>query len=103
VLNGALFFLKQGRLKYPMRVFTIGFLWGVLLISGCTRQQVNQYSVISDDEDDEAETIALKTAGNLVPWAAEAVACLAYTVLGAATEKIGSSPEFFPGWGSKPR
>ena len=86
-----------------MRVLTVGLLCGLLLISGCTRQQVNQYSVIAYDEGDEAETVALKTAGNLVPWAAEIVACVASTVIGAATEKFGSSREFFPGWGTKPK
>jgi len=54
-----------------MRVFTIGLLCGVLLMSGCTRQQVNEVSVIEYDAGDDAAMMALKTAGNVVPWMGE--------------------------------
>jgi hypothetical protein len=83
-----------------MRILTIGLLCGALAVTGCTRQEVNQYSVITYEEADETGTLLLKTAGNLVPWAAESVACVVYSVLCAATEKFGEH-EFFPGWGPR--
>ena len=74
--NGALFFLGRGRLKYPMRVLTVGVLCGCLFLSGCTRQQMNEVSVIEYEAGDDAALMALKTAGNFVPWIGEFVVIL---------------------------
>ena len=51
-----------------MRVLTIGVLCGVLLMSGCTRQQVNSYSVFEYEAGDNALQVMLKSTGNLLPW-----------------------------------
>ena len=51
-----------------MRALTTGVLCGVLLISGCTRQEINSVSSIQYQESDEAGEIVLKTAGNIPPW-----------------------------------
>lgn len=43
-----------------------------LLLSACTWQEVNDYSLIKYGPSDTAGEITLKTAGNLVPWTIEA-------------------------------
>jgi hypothetical protein len=56
-----------------MRGLTIGLLCAALLMSGCTRQQVNSYSVFEYEAGDNAFLVMLKTTGNLVPWVGGAV------------------------------
>ena len=51
-----------------MRVLTIGVLCGVLMISSCTRQEVNSVSPIKYHESDESGEIAIKTALNVPSW-----------------------------------
>ena len=51
-----------------MRVLTVGVLCGVLLLSGCTRRQVNEVSVFEYEAGDNAFLVMLKTTGNIVPW-----------------------------------
>lgn len=43
-----------------------------LLLSGCTWQEVNEYSLFKYRPGESAGKVALKTAGNIVPWAFEA-------------------------------
>lgn len=54
-----------------MRFLTVGLLCGALLMSGCTRQQVNEVSVFEYRSGDDAGMLVLKTAGNIFPWVGE--------------------------------
>jgi hypothetical protein len=55
-----------------------------LSLSGCTYQQVNEVSLFKYRRSDDASRVALKTAGNLVPWTFQAaVAGAWYTTVGA--------------------
>ena len=66
-----------------MRLLAIGLLSGALLTSGCTRQEVNEYSVFEYRSSDDTCDVALKTSGNLLPWVGEGVVLGVY-VLGVA-------------------
>jgi hypothetical protein len=55
-----------------------------LLLSACTYQEVNQYSLFKYRHDDDVALKTMKTAGNLVPWTLEATAVTAvYGTMGA--------------------
>jgi hypothetical protein len=55
-----------------------------LLLSACTYQEVNQYSLFKYRHDDDVAMKTMKTAGNIVPWTLEAAAAGAiYGTLGA--------------------
>lgn len=56
-----------------MRRLLIGALLA-LFLSGCSYQEVNQYSPFKYRSSDDAGMVTLKTAGNLLPWTAEATA-----------------------------
>jgi len=58
-----------------MRIFMAGVLCGCLLLSGCSRQKVNEVSVFEYESGDDALMTTLKTSGNVVPWIVEFV-CL---------------------------
>jgi hypothetical protein len=55
-----------------------------LLLSGCSLRDVNEYSLIKYKHSDGAGTVALKSAGNLVPWSIEAA------FLAAAAATVGA-------------
>jgi hypothetical protein len=78
-----------------MRVLASGLLCGCLLMSGCTRQQVNSVSVFDYEKADEAGDVALKTMGNLVPWVGGAVlyamGAFAYIVSGGGKERVSGT------------
>jgi hypothetical protein len=46
----------------------IAFVCGCLLLSGCARNDINKMSVFQYEAGDSKTRIALKTAGNIVPW-----------------------------------
>ena len=56
-----------------MRRVAIGATFS-LLLSGCSYQEVNKYSPFKCRASDDVGMVTLKTAGNLVPWTAEATA-----------------------------
>jgi len=51
----------------------IVLLCGLLLMSGCRRQEVNDYSVFKYSAGDDVCDMSLKTAGNFIPWIGEGV------------------------------
>jgi outer membrane lipoprotein SlyB len=57
-----------------------------LLLSGCSMQDVNDYSLFKYRYSDDAGEMALKTMGNIVPWTVEAavVGTVAGTVAAVA-------------------
>jgi len=65
-----------------MRLLTIGLLCGALLMSGCSRQQVNEVSVFEYEAGDEVPMMVLKTSGNVIPW-----------VVGFVVLAIAAAPE----------
>lgn len=78
-----------------MKTSAVAFLCGLLLLSGCTRQEVNKVSLIEYERDDEAEEIALKTAANLIPWVGGAlmymVGAFAYIVSEGGTQRVSGT------------
>ena len=64
--------------RYPprytegVRRFTVTIALS-LFLSGCSYQDVNQYSPFKYRSSDDAGDIALKTAGNILPWTGETV------------------------------
>jgi len=69
-----------------MRVLTVGVLCGCLLLSGCSRQKVNEVSVFEYKSGDDALMTALKTSGNVVPWVAGFVFLVIVAAPGAALQ-----------------
>lgn len=45
-----------------------------LLLSACTYQEVNEYSLFKYRHDDDIGMTTVKTAGNVLPWTVEATA-----------------------------
>jgi len=45
-----------------------------LFLSGCTYQEVNEYSLFKYRHNDDIGMTTLKTAGNVIPWTVEATA-----------------------------
>jgi uncharacterized membrane protein YccF (DUF307 family) len=68
-------------MKLATRVLTIGLLCGVLLMSGCRRQEVNDYSVFKYGAGDDVCEMSLKTAGNVLPWMGEGVVYASFWAL----------------------
>ena len=61
----------------------------MLLFSGCRYQEVNRVSLFKYRRTDDTGTTILKTAGNLLPWTAEAACFLA---------AIGTVAGYIAGW-----
>lgn len=71
-----------------MRVLTVGVLCAALLMTGCSRNQVNQYSLFEYEASDDALMMSLKTTGNVVPWVVGAVCLTVAAAPGAALEAL---------------
>jgi hypothetical protein len=56
-----------------MKLLAAGTLCACLFLSGCTRNEVNQYSVFEYEASDDVVMMSLKTSGNVVPWVLEVV------------------------------
>lgn len=57
----------------------IALVCGCLLLSGCARNDVNRVSVFQYEPGDSKGEIALKTAGNVVPWIGMTAVALAFS------------------------
>jgi hypothetical protein len=64
-----------------MRALAIAVLCGCLLMSGCRRQEVNDYSVFKYSAGDDICEMSLKTAGNVIPWLGEGVVYTSFYAL----------------------
>jgi hypothetical protein len=73
-----------------MKLLAAGVLCACLFLSGCTRNEVNRYSMFEYAASDDVLMMSLKTSGNVVPWVLGAVCMAVAAAPGAALQALAA-------------